>query len=162
MLHGNVNCTFNFNMLKYKLLYYAMYLVRWTVPTIWNFWWAIITVVQLHCFKERQLQAWSKSHRRVCIMTLLHTTRYFNCGFYYYKYNSVELIFEETKLNEISKNKCFAKITRYTVCDIGNISTEPEPNNLQWSCQKTGMHYNWLMCHGITSLPILWSLGIHS
>ena len=49
-------------------------------------------------------------------MTLLHTTRYFNCGFYYYKYNSVELIFEETKLNKISENKFPLKIIRYTVC----------------------------------------------
>ena len=48
-------------------------------------------------------------------MTLLLTTRYFNYGFYYYKYNSVELIFEETKLNEVSENKCPSKITCYTV-----------------------------------------------
>ena len=48
-------------------------------------------------------------------MTLLCMTRYFNCGFYYYKYISVELIFEETRLNEISENKFPLKITRNTV-----------------------------------------------
>ena len=44
---------------------------------------------------KRQLQARSKSHGRVCIMTLPRTIRYFNCGFYYYKYILVELSFEE-------------------------------------------------------------------
>ena len=70
---------------------------------------------------EHQLHAWSKSHRRVWIMTLPHTTRYFNRVFYYYKYNSVELIFEETKLNEISKNKFPSKITYYTVYKTSKI-----------------------------------------
>ena len=55
------------------------------------------------------------------MMTLLHTTRYFNCGFQYYKYNSVELIFEESKLNEISENKFPSKTTRYMVHAIINI-----------------------------------------
>ena len=49
-------------------------------------------------------------------MTLLHMIRYFNCGFYYYKYISVELIFKETRLNEISENKFPSKITCYMVC----------------------------------------------
>ena len=40
--------------------------------------------------------------------------------------------------------------------------TEPEPVDSQWSGQKTELDHNLLMCHGITSLPILWSLGIHS
>ena len=48
-------------------------------------------------------------------MTLLCMNRYFKCGFYYYKYNLVELIFKETKLNEISENKFSSKITHYTV-----------------------------------------------
>ena len=45
-------------------------------------------------------------------MTLQHTTRYFNCRFYYYKSVSAELIFKETRLiNEIFKNKFPSKIT---------------------------------------------------
>ena len=36
----------------------------------------------------------------------------------------------------------------------------PEPADLQWLGQKTRVDYNLLMCYGITSLAILWSLGI--
>ena len=39
---------------------------------------------------------------------------------------------------------------------------EPEPTDLQWLGQKTGLDHNLLKCHGATSLPVLWSLGIHS
>ena len=53
----------------------------------------------------------------------------------------------------------------YTVLDILRgtwpIVTEPEPADLQWSGQKIALDDNLLMCYGITSLPILWSLGIH-
>ena len=37
-----------------------------------------------------------------------------------------------------------------------------EPANLQWSGQTTGLDYYLLMHRGITFLPILWSLRIHS
>ena len=69
----------------------------------------------LSCRFECQLLAWSKNHGRVYIMILPQMTRYFNCGFYYYKYNLVELIFEETKLNKISENRFPLKITHYTL-----------------------------------------------
>ena len=38
------------------------------------------------------------------------------------------------------------------------LSTESEPANLQSSGQKTGLDYNLLMCHDITSLPIFYGL----
>ena len=61
-------------------------------------------------------------------MTLPCTTRYFNCGFYYYKYILVEVIFKETRLNKICENKFPSKITCYTVVDTGDPSwVENEP-----------------------------------
>ena len=48
-------------------------------------------------------------------MTLPHMTKYFNCGFYCYKYILVGLIFEETRLNKISENKFSSRITHYMV-----------------------------------------------
>ena len=63
-------------------------------------------------------------------MTLPCTTRYFNCGVYYSEYILVELIFEETRLNEISENKFPLKITHYMVDDALSLSSDhPVPGN---------------------------------
>ena len=50
-------------------------------------WWKIA----IHWDLVMAYPAIFKSHGRVCIITLPRTTKYFNCGFYYYKSTSVEL-----------------------------------------------------------------------
>ena len=49
-----------------------------------------------------------------------------------------------------------AALTNYSIITL--ISAESEPADLQWSGQKLD---NLVMCYGITSLPILRSLGIY-
>ena len=45
------------------------------------------------------------------------------------------------------------------LAQVSHFKTELEPADLQWSGQKIVLDYNLLMCHGIASLQILWSLG---
>ena len=56
-------------------------------------WWNIV----VHWDLVTAYPAVLKSRGRVCIMTLPRMTKCFNCGFYYYNYTLVELIFKETR-----------------------------------------------------------------
>ena len=55
-------------------------------------------------------------------------------------------------MDNILKNSC-------DTVDQSHLYAEPEPADLQWSGEKIGLDYNLLICHSITSLPILRSLG---
>ena len=79
-------------------------------------------------------------------------------------YNTEYLCFWEKNLDknfvDLSHFVKFAKT--FSLQKIVSYGTEPEPADLQWSGQKFELDYNLLMCYGITSLSILWSLEIHT
>ena len=98
----------------------------------------------------------------ICTLNKIDGEHYIRviCALYLktYRYSAIPLITDNKYLHYFPGH--IKRLEGVCVCVC--VCAELEPANLQWSGQKFELDYNLLMCYGITSLPILWSLGIHT
>ena len=73
-----------------------------------------------------------------------------------------KVTYKKTRTSTVAEATAVTSVVRLTLPLLYYIAlsyiivAEPEPADLQWSGQKTGLDYNLLMCCGISSLAILY------